>query len=56
MTTTRADHVMMARVYLGQAREQNKHPGWRATLLKWAGDRRRAAMSSRSSPAQAELF
>lgn len=48
----REANIHQARVYIAQAR-QTKHRGWAATLLKWAGARRRAAMAG---PAQGSLF
>lgn len=44
MTTSRDTELHMARVYLAQARAQRVHRGWAASLLTWAGERRRAAM------------
>ena len=46
--TTSADAIYMARVYLAQARASRRHPGWHATLLRWAAQHRRAAAKARS--------
>lgn len=56
MTDTYAHHVRMCRIFLFQARE-TIHRNWRFTLLKWAGERRRRAMSlMKIGPVQADLF
>lgn len=38
--TEREQHIHMARVHLFHARVSRHHPGWHATLLRWAADRR----------------
>jgi hypothetical protein len=58
MGVDRATHIHMARVFLAQARHVRPYPqhsGWRATLLLWAANRRRAAQS-KQEPEQGELF
>lgn len=45
--STSADAIHMARVYLAQARASRRHPGWHATLLRWAAQHRRAAAKAR---------
>lgn len=55
---SRAMHIHMACAFLHQAavvRLQGIHHGWHATLLRWAAERRRRAMSE-SEPAQGDLF
>ena len=47
--STSADAIHMARVYLAQARASRRHPGWHATLLRWAAQHRRAAAKARSN-------
>lgn len=47
------DHKYMARVFIAQARSFRQHPGFPATLLSWAAERRRRARMRR---VQLELF
>ncbi|WP_234775053.1 hypothetical protein [Paraburkholderia tropica] len=62
--TEREWHIHMARVHLFHARVSRHHPGWHATLLRWAADRRiRAATppepvlaAEPEQPAQLDLF
>lgn len=49
---SRDDDINQAKVYLAQARVA-KFPGWRATLLEWAG---RCRQRAGSEPVQRELF
>ncbi|MBB5462919.1 hypothetical protein [Paraburkholderia sp. Cpub6] len=50
-------HIHMARVHLFHARVSRHHPGWHATLLRWAAERRiRAMMKTTEAPAQLDLF
>ncbi|MBR8241082.1 hypothetical protein [Burkholderia multivorans] len=49
-------HIHMARVFLNQARAARRHPGWHATLLRWAADRRLLAAHNEPEPVQGELF
>jgi len=49
----KSTHIMMARVFLGQARHFRRHKSFHATLLQWAANRRNLAMQQW---AQLELF
>lgn len=40
---TREHHILMARIFLHQARHTIHHD-WRVTLQEWAAERRRRAM------------
>ena len=53
---TREHHILMARIFLHQARE-TIHQEWRATLQDWAAERRRrAAQLTPTIMKQGDLF
>ena len=53
---TREHHILMARIFLHQARE-TIHQEWRATLQDWAAERRRrAAQLTPTIRQQQDLF
>lgn len=54
--TEREWHMHMARVHLFHARVSRHHPGWHATLLRWAAARRIRAMKANEAPVQLGLF
>ena len=53
---TREPHIMMAKIYLHQAR-CTPHRDWKFTLMQWAAERRLLAKNIRPTiTAQADLF
>jgi hypothetical protein len=57
---SRSMNIHMARVYLretiAQRKSGRKNHGWHATLLRWAANRRMAAMQSPRDVVQGDLF
>jgi hypothetical protein len=52
---TREHHILMARIYLHQARA-TIHRSWAFTLLAWAAERRLKAMKVQTMTKQMDLF
>ncbi len=46
----------LARIYIAQARAFRRHPGFHATLMTWAAERRRRAAQAAVKNKQLELF
>lgn len=55
--TARSTLIHCARVYLAQSRHfTGRHRGFSFTLLGWASNARRRAMTEKVQPAQGDLF